>query len=129
MELKLSKVLSKMETNGLLIDRNKLVELGKGFEAKAKEIENKIFEISECEFNINSPKQLGQILFEKLHLPHGKKNKNGYSTSGEVLEWLSSDYEIARLVLEYRAYSKLLSTYITGLEEVMDSNDFIHLSK
>ncbi len=126
MELKLSKVLSKMETNGLLIDRNKLVELGKGFEAKAKEIENKIFEISECEFNINSPKQLGQILFEKLHLPHGKKNKNGYSTSGEVLEWLSSDYEIARLVLEYRAYSKLLSTYITGLEEVMDSNDFIH---
>ena len=126
MELKLSKVLATMEKNGLLIDSKKLDELEVNFLEKENEIAKKIFAISEEEFNINSPKQLGEVLFEKLHLPHGKKNKTGYSTSSEVLEGLKNDFEIARLVLEYRAYSKLLSTYIVGLKEVMDKNDFIH---
>ena len=126
LEMNLSKVLSKMENKGLLIDKNKLDELGIEFEKKINEIAKKIYEISECEFNINSPKQLGEILFEKLMLPHGKKNKTGYSTSSEVLEKLANDFEIAKLILEYRGYSKLLSTYVIGLKLDMDSNNYIH---
>ena len=126
MEMKLSKVLFKMERDGLLIDTKKLDELEVDFLEKENEISKRIYEISECEFNINSPKQLGEVLFEKLHLPHGKKNKTGYSTNSEVLEGLKNDFEIARLVLEYRAYNKLLTTYVIGLKEVMDENSFIH---
>lgn len=125
-EMELSKVLSNMEKVGLKIDVNKLDEVGKTFEKKIDEIAEDIYFIAGCEFNINSPKQLGEVLFEKLHLPHGKKNKTGFSTSVEVLEKLAKEFVIAKDVLEYRAYSKLLSTYIKGLKEVSDSNDFIH---
>jgi len=115
-----------MENVGLKIDVNKLDNVGKIFEDKIKSIAEDIYFIAGEEFNINSPKQLGEVLFEKLHLPHGKKNKTGFSTSVEVLEKLSKDFVIAKNVLEYRAYSKLLSTYINGLKEVKDENDFIH---
>ena len=125
-EMKLSKVLAEMEEDGLLIDVNKLNKVGEEFVIKSNEIANRIYEIAGEEFNINSPKQLGDILFEKLHLPHGKKNKTGYSTSSDVLEWLKTDYEIASLILDYRAYTKLLSTYIAGLNEVKDENNMIH---
>ena len=125
-EMKLSQVLSNMEKVGLKIDINKLDEVGKVFEKKIEEIADDIYFIAGCEFNINSPKQLGEVLFEKLHLPHGKKNKTGFSTSVEVLEKLAKEFVIAKDVLEYRAYSKLLSTYINGLKEVSDSDDFIH---
>jgi len=125
-EMKLSVVLANMENVGLKIDVNKLDNVGKIFEDKIKSIAEDIYFIAGEEFNINSPKQLGEVLFERLHLPHGKKNKTGFSTSVEVLEKLSKDFVIAKNVLEYRAYSKLLSTYINGLKEVKDENDFIH---
>ena len=124
-ELDLSRTLAKMEYNGLLIDSNHLQEIGQDFKKQANEIEKKIYEISGTEFNINSPKQLGDVLFEKLGLPHGKKNKTGYSTSVDVLEKLAMDYEIARLILDYRAYTKLVSTYVNGMYDLMDNN-YIH---
>ena len=124
-ERDLSRTLAKMEYNGLLIDSNHLKELGESFKAEASIIEKRIYEIAKKEFNINSPKQLGEVLFEELGLPHGKKNKTGYSTSVDVLEKLSKDYEIARLILDYRAYTKLVSTYVNGMYDLMD-NDYIH---
>ena len=126
MEIKLSFVLAKMEQVGLLIDLEKLENVGAQLTKKADDIAQDIYFIANQEFNINSPKQLGDILFEKLHLPHGKKNKTGFSTNVDVLEKLAKDYVIAKRVLEYRAYSKLISTYINGLKETRDLNNFIH---
>ncbi|HPN60680.1 MAG TPA: DNA polymerase, partial [Bacilli bacterium] len=126
MELQLSFVLSRIEQNGLLIAVDKLEMVGVELVKKADHIAQDIYFIAGEDFNINSPKQLGEVLFEKLHLPHGKKNKLGYSTNVDVLEKLAKDYEIAKKVLEYRAYTKLISTYINGLKEAMDGNHFIH---
>ena len=130
-EMDLSKVLSEMEYNGLNIDLVRLEQIGKLFEAKAKELEQLIYQEAGKEFNINSPKQLGEILFEEMKLPNGKKNKNGYSTSVDVLEKLASEYKIARDILEYRGYAKLVSTYVKGLFDCSNhyeelSQDFIH---
>lgn len=125
-EMKLSIVLANMEKEGLKVDLNKIEELEKIFTKKANDIAEDIYFISGEEFNINSPKQLGDILFDKLKLPHGKKNKTGYSTNVDVLEKLSKDFVIAKDVLEYREYKKLLSTYVNGLKEVSDENSFIH---
>ena len=125
-EISLSKVLADMELNGLLIDIERLEEIGIELTKKAEDIAQDIYFIAGEEFNINSPKQLGEILFGKLHLPHGKKNKTGYSTNVDVLEKLSKDYVIAKEVLEYRAFNKLVTTYINGLKEVVDKNNFIH---
>lgn len=126
MEIKLSEVLALIELNGLVIDLDKLTSVGKSFEAKMNVIQEEIYELAGEKFNINSVKQLGEILFEKLNLPVSKKNKTGYSTSVEVLEVLAKDYEIAKKILEYRTYSKLISTYVKGLIEVMDDNKYIH---
>lgn len=125
-EMNLSVVLANMEKVGLKIDLEKIDELEKIFSKKADELAEDIYFIAGEEFNINSPKQLGEVLFEKLHLPHGKKNKTGYSTNVDVLEKLSKDFVIAKDVLDYRAYKKLLSTYVNGLKEVSDENSFIH---
>lgn len=125
-ELKLSIVLANMEKDGLKIDLTKIDELEKIFTKKVQDIEEDIYFIAGEEFNINSPKQLGDILFDKLKLPHGKKNKTGYSTNVDVLEKLSKDFIIAKEVLEYRAYKKLLSTYVNGLKEVCDNDAYIH---
>ena len=100
-----------MEINGLKVDRNTLKSVGEQLSIKQKEVEQKIYEISGEEFNINSVKKLGEILFEKLSLPSGKKNKTGFSTSSEVLEKLAPNFEIARLVLEYRAISKIINFF------------------
>ena len=124
-ELDLSKTLAKMEYNGLLIDSNHLKEIGENFKEQANTIESEIYKLANKEFNINSPKQLGDILFGELGLPHGKKNKTGYSTSVDVLEKLAKDYEIARLILDYRAYTKLINTYVNGMYDLMDNN-YIH---
>lgn len=127
-ELKLSKVLGDMEINGLKIDSLVLKEIGNDLLERQKVIENKIYNIAGEIFNINSVKQLGEILFEKLSLPCSKKNKTktGYSTSVEVLEKLAPNFEIARLVLEYRGVSKIISTYVNGLIEVKNDEDFVH---
>lgn len=125
-ELQLSSILGDMEINGLKVDRNTLKSVGEQLSIKQKEVEQKIYEISGEEFNINSVKKLGEILFEKLSLPSGKKNKTGFSTSSEVLEKLAPNFEIARLVLEYRAISKIINTYVNGLEEVMNEQDYVH---
>lgn len=124
-EMDLSEVLAEMEYDGLKIDLNRLEDIGITLTEKAEISKKRVFELSGSEFNLNSPKQLGEVLFEKLKLPHGKKNKNGYSTSVDVLEKLSKDYEIVREILEYRALSKLVSTYVNGLKEVTN-NSFIH---
>ena len=125
-ELDLSKVLGDMELNGLKVDVDVLKLIGEELTLKQKELENKIYEIAGVEFNINSVKQLGEILFEKLSLPSGKKTKTGYSTNVEVLEKLAPNFEIARLVLEYRGVSKIISTYVNGLFDLMNEQDFVH---
>lgn len=125
-ELNLSKVLGDMELNGLKVDVDVLKSIGEELQLKQKEVEQRIYEIAGMEFNINSVKQLGEVLFERLSLPSGKKNKTGYSTSVEVLEKLAPNFEIARLVLEYRAVSKIISTYVNGLIDLTNENNFVH---
>lgn len=126
LEIKLSKVLASMELVGLKIDVSRIEAIKEEFLVKIDEISKKIYEISGEEFNLNSPAQLGEVMFEKLHIPHMKKNKRGYSTSSDVLEKLASDFEIAQLVLDYRTYSKLVSTYVLGLKDECDEKDMIH---
>lgn len=125
-EINLSKVLGDMELNGLKVDRDVLSKVGEDLTVKQKEIEKEIYEIAGEEFNINSVKQLGDILFSKLSLPSGKKNKTGYSTSSDVLEKLAPNYKIAKLVLDYRAVTKIISTYVNGLFDVINDKGFVH---
>lgn len=125
-ELNLSKVLGDMEINGLKVDVNVLKSIGEELLLKQKAVEQEIYEIAGEEFNINSVKQLGEVLFEKLSLPSGKKNKTGYSTSVDVLEKLAPNFKIAQLVLDYRAVSKIISTYVNGLIDLCNENDFVH---
>ena len=125
-EIKLSSILGNMEINGLKVDVDVLQNIGEQLTIKQKEIEEHIYEIAGEVFNINSVKQLGEVLFEKLSLPHGKKNKTGYSTSSDVLEKLAPNYEIAKLVLDYRAVTKIISTYVNGLIELKNENDFVN---
>lgn len=128
-ETNLSKVLANMEYDGLVVDLKKLQEIGGELEDKARDLEKVIYSEAGHEFNINSPKQLGDVLFDELHLPHGKKNKTGYSTSVDVLEKLAKDYKIVQDILDYRGYTKLVSTYVNGIFEVSKKeNDqfFIH---
>lgn len=114
-EMPLSEVLADMQYTGIYIDKNELLEYGKTLQDRIEEITSKIYEIAGIEFNINSPKQLGEMLFEKLKLPVYKKTKNGYSTDVDVLEKLKKEHEIIEPILEYRALSKLNSTYAQGL--------------
>lgn len=125
-EINLSKVLGDMELNGLKVDKQVLQDVGTDLTIKQKEIEKQIYEIAGEEFNINSVKQLGEILFGKLSLPSGKKNKTGYSTSSDVLEKLAPNFKIAQLVLDYRAVSKIISTYVNGLFDVINDKGFVH---
>ena len=119
-------VLRSMEKEGVGIDREALVKYGEDISGRIDELSKKIYELAGEEFNINSPKQLGVILFEKLGLPSGKKNKNGYSTSVEVLEKLKPDHEIVAAILDYRALSKLKSTYVEGLLSCIADDGRIH---
>lgn len=120
-EKPLVKVLADMEKTGVLVDRNKIIELNEEYSKLAYLYEQKVYELAGEVFNLNSPKQLSVILFEKIGLPVVKKTKTGYSTDVEVLEKLSKKHEIADYILKYRSLNKLISTYLDGiLEYIMD---------
>lgn len=119
-ELPLAAVLAKMEMQGVKVDRSKLEEMGGQLVARLGVLESEIYETAGEKFNINSPQQLGVILFEKLHLPVIKKTKTGYSTSAEVLEELAPKHPVIPKILEYRQLAKLNSTYVEGLKALQD---------
>lgn len=123
-EIPLSKVLADMEYTGVSVDVEYLKSLTNELNTKLTDLEIKIFQIAGESFNLNSPKQVGQILFEKLELKTPKKRgKSKNSTSAEVLATLAEEHEIARLILEYRKYAKLKSTYTDALPDLIDSKD------
>lgn len=123
-ETPLSIVLADMEYNGVSIDTEYMEQLTSLMNKKLSEIEKQIFDIAGCPFNINSPKQVGEILFVKMGLKAKKKRgKAAFSTSAEVLEELAEEYDIARLILDYRKYAKLKSTYTEALPALIDPKD------
>lgn len=119
-EMPLVEVLGYMEYEGVMVDKDKLIELGEEFKISIDKLEKDIYNLAGEEFNINSPKQLGVILFEKLELPVIKKTKTGYSTNAEVLEHLSDKHEIIDKITEYRQIVKLKSTYVDGLINIIN---------
>lgn len=120
LEMPLAKILADMESTGIKVDVERLEAMGRDLNEQLTEIENRIYEYAGETFNINSPKQLGVILFEKLNLPPIKKTKTGYSTSADVLEKLAGRHEIIEEILKYRQLGKLQSTYIEGLLKVVN---------
>lgn len=114
-EIPFAKVLASMEVKGFLVDRQGIIDYGDEIQKKIDTLRDEIYEQAGEEFNINSPKQLGEILFDKLGLPARKKTKSGYSTSADVLEDLAQSFPIVASVLEYRTLAKLKSTYCEGL--------------
>lgn len=122
-EMPLVEVLAEMEYTGIAVDRSILTKLAVEFDAMIERTEKNIYELAGENFNINSPKQLGHILFEKLDLPIIKKTKTGYSTNAEVLEKLRDKHEIIDLITEYRSVVKLKSTYIDGIEALVNERD------
>ena len=121
-EMPLSEVLADMQYQGIYVDKEELLEFGKELKNRIEELTKEIYDLAGEEFNINSPKQLGEILFEKLELPMGKKNKKGYSTGVEILEKLKFTHPIIEKLLEYRQIGKLNSTYVEGLITYINSN-------
>lgn len=115
-----------MEREGIICNRKELENYGKTLAEGISKLEASIYEAAGEEFNINSPKQLGVILFEKMGLSGGKKTKTGYSTAADVLEKLADDYPIVKDILEYRILSKLKSTYADGLDKCIESDGRIH---
>ena len=120
LEMPLAKILSEMEFIGVKIDSDTLLDMQKDLKAKIEDMEARIYMLTGATFNINSPKQLGVILFEKLGLPPIKKTKTGYSTSADVLEKLRPHHEVIDEILTYRQLGKLYSTYVEGLLKVVD---------
>ena len=125
-ELPLVYVLGDMELYGMRADKQGLIDYGNRLQVKTDELTKEIYWLAGEEFNINSPKQLGVILFEKLGLKGGKKTKTGWSTSADILEKLADKDEIVGKILEYRSYTKLKSTYADGLAEVISQDGKIH---
>lgn len=125
-EMPLIFVLYEMEKQGIRVDKQELIDYSKVLADKIKTLEANIYEAAGEEFNINSPKQLGVILFEKLGMPVKKKTKSGYSTASDVLEELALDYPIVNDILEYRQLAKLKSTYADGLTEYIGEDERIH---
>lgn len=121
-ELPLAKVLSSMECEGFLVDAKGIRAFGSELQIKIEALVDEIYGAAGYEFNLNSPKQLGEALFEKMGLPAKKKTKSGYSTSADVLEGLADDYPIVAKILEYRTLAKLKSTYCEGLLKVIDDD-------
>ena len=121
LEFPLIEVLAKMEMHGILLDTEMLKEFSETLKNDILELEQSIYEKAGTEFNINSPQQLGEVLFDKMGLPAGKKTKTGqYSTAESVLTKLANDYEMPDLILEYRALSKLKSTYVDALPKLIN---------
>lgn len=115
-----------MERNGIHVDKEALAEYGSNLKKRIDELTGEIYSLAGTEFNINSTKQLGEILFERLGLKSGKKTKTGYSTSVEVLEKLSNEHPIIPLILEYRQFAKLNSTYVEGMSSYIREDGRIH---
>ncbi len=126
MEMPLSLVLYDMEKEGVEVRRDELMRYGDALAKRIEELERSIQEQAGVPFNINSPKQLGEILFEKMQLKGGKKTKTGYSTAADVLEKLAPSYPIVRDILEYRGLAKLKSTYADGLAVFIGEDQRIH---
>ncbi len=125
-EMPLSVVLADMEITGFNVSSEILEEQGKKIKKRIDELSKEIQQIAGIEFNISSPSQLGNVLFEKLGLPHGKKTKTGYSTSQDVLEKLKGKHEIIEKIIEYRGLTKLYSAYIEGLTSSIYEDGKIH---
>lgn len=125
-EVPLAFVLGDMEYNGIYVDAKELDLMKVDIENRINELTAEIYEIAGMEFNIASSQQLGEVLFDKLGLPHGKKGKNGYSTSIDILNKLENKHAIISLIMEYRTLTKLYSTYIVGLKECIGSDKKIH---
>ena len=125
-EMPLSLVLYEMEREGVAVRREELRSYGDALVARIQELEQSIHQQAGCDFNINSPKQLGEILFEQMQLPGGKKTKTGYSTAADVLEKLAPEHPVIADILEYRGLTKLKSTYADGLAEYIDAGGRIH---
>lgn len=125
-EMPLTYVLYDMEKEGILVKPEELKAYGEALVGRISELEQRIYKEAGAEFNINSPKQLGEILFDRLMLPGGKKTKTGYSTAADVLEKLAPDHMIVADVLEYRGLAKLKSTYADGLYTFIGEDNRIH---
>jgi len=125
-ELPLCSVLAQMEHAGFLVDRKALSEYGENMVGAIEQLQQQIWGYAGHEFNINSPKQLGEVLFEELYLPSGKKTKTGWSTNADVLEKLRGKHPIIQDVLDYRMLTKLKSTYADGLLKVIEEDGRIH---
>lgn len=126
-EIPLASVLAKMEVIGMMIDTVELNKQKDYYANEINELEKKIYELAGCEFNIQSPKQLGEILFEKLELPVVKKNKSGgYTTDIDVLNYLADKHEIINYIIRYRAVTKLYQTYLIGLEAQIYPDGKVH---
>ncbi len=126
LEMPLAEVLADMEQIGFFIDRAGMADYGEQLGRVASELESRIYFHAGKEFNIQSPKQLGEVLFDTLGLPHAKKTKTGYSTNAEILEKLRPYHEIIDDILDYRKVTKLKSTYTDGLQKVADENGRVH---
>lgn len=127
-EMPLSKVLASMEHIGVLVDTDGIADFSNKIKNEIESVKGEIYSLAGEEFNINSPKQLGVVLFEKLQLPSGKKTKSGYSTNAEILENLQNDYPIVSKILWYRTLTKLYSTYCEGLLKAVCDDGRIHSS-
>ena len=128
LELPLSYVLAKMEGNGFLVNQEFLLEMGDKLDAYLKELEEKIYELSGVSFNILSPRQLSDVLFNVLKIPYPKKVKDSssYSTNKDILDKLKDKYEIVNLILEYRAIAKMKSNYVVGIINEISTDGKIH---
>ena len=120
-EMPVASVLAKMQYNGIYINKDELIEFGRSLKLTIEEKTAKIYQMCGQEFNINSPKQLGKVLFEDLGLPVLKKKKTGYSTDGEILEKLKNEHPVINEILEYRQLMKLNSTYVDGVVGYINS--------
>ncbi len=127
-ELPLARVLASMEREGFLVDAEGIEKFGIQLQGRIETLVADIYEEVGCEFNLNSPKQLGEALFVKMGLPAKKKTKSGFSTNAEVLEGLAADYPVVAKILEYRTLAKLKSTYCDGLLKVIGNDGRIHSS-
>lgn len=125
-EMPLSNVLGFMEYNGITVDKQKLIDMGEEIKIKIELVSRTIYNYAGTEFNISSPIQLGEVLFERLGLPHGKRGKNGYSTAVDVLEKLKNKHPVVESILEYRMLTKLYSTYVEGLINTIAPDGKIH---
>lgn len=125
-EMPLVGTLAHMETQGISVDRDELIKAGLSLTERIKTISTQIYSKAGREFNINSPKQLAEVLFDELGLQAGKKTKTGYSTNAEILERLRGEHEIVELILEYRTLSKLNGTYVEGLLPMIHADGKIH---